>query len=260
MTERGVTITEDARDPFGGRGKEQYVRDVFDAIARPYDRMNLIITAGIFRRWERYFVEHLGVRPGMRVLDVACGTGELSLAVARLMGDSGEVVGLDLSPGMLAVAREKARTRPESRRVEFIEGNALHMPFPDDYFDLVLSGFALRNFADLPAALAEMVRVTRPGGRVTSLELSQPVNPLLAAPYKFYFFHIVPRLGRLVERTWGKPGGVTPYAWLAISLKGFPGAPALAAMIREQGLVQVGFRYLTGGIVAVHWGDKPGAA
>jgi len=250
-----VGATEKA-DPFGGRGKENYVRDVFDAIARPYDRMNLIITAGVFRRWERFFVQSLGVRPGMRVLDVACGTGELSFAVARLLGDRGEVVGLDLSQGMLAVAREKAGRRPEGRRVQFVEGNALHMPFADGEFDLVMSGFALRNFADLSQAIKEMVRVTRPGGRVTTLELTQPVNPFLALPYKFYFFHVVPWVGRVAERTWGKPGGITPYAWLATSLKGFPGAPALAELMQAGGLTNVGFRYLTGGIVAVHWGEK----
>lgn len=151
--------------PGPGTEKAAYIRQLFDTIAPGYDRMNRLMTLGQWRYWQWRLARRLEELPleGARVLDVACGTGEITALLARRVGPSGHVTGLDFSPGMLAVARRRLEEAGLAARVRLVQGDALAMPFPDGGFDLVTMGFALRNVADLDRALAEMVRVARPG-------------------------------------------------------------------------------------------------
>lgn len=240
--------------------KARYIQDLFNSIARRYDRMNLIMTGGVWRYWQRRFRQLAGFRPGERVLDVCCGTGDLSFMAARAVGPAGEVVGLDFSPGMLEVARERAAALgPDSSAMaplRWVEGDALALPFPEGSFDRVVTGFGMRNVADVSRAFQEMVRVLRPGGEVVCLELSHPPNPLLRAPYLAYFRHVIPLLGSWARHL--SPKGVpAPYEWLPRSLEGFPDQEGLAAILREAGLEDVRYTNLTGGIACIHQGRKP---
>ncbi len=235
--------------------KEEFVHRLFDAIADRYDLMNRVLTAGVWGRWLGAFRRAAVPPAGGTALDVGCGTADLTLIMAEAVGPGGRVVGLDLSEAMLAVARRKVRRRGLEGRVALVRGNALDLPFPADSFDLVASGFVLRNVAHLPRALEEMARVTRPGGRVVVLELSHPPLALVRVPFELYFRRVVPLLGRWAARR--LPGPVAPYDWLPLSWESFPDAPSLAALFRESGLADVEYRFLTGGIACLHWGRKP---
>jgi len=209
---------------------------MFDRIAPVYDVMNRVMTAGLDRRWRRLTAEAV-VRPGDRVLDAACGTGDLALEAARV---GGVVTGLDFSAAMLARARRKA---PE---LEWVQGDALALPFPDAHFDVATVGFGVRNLDDLEAGLRELRRVLRPGGRVAVLEITQPSGPLRHF-YSFWFDRVVPLLGRVL------PGGAA-YTYLPASVRRFPPPDALARLLREVGFESVEYRLLAGGIVALHTG------
>lgn len=234
--------------------KERFVRTVFDTIAPRYDFMNRVITGGAWCLWQRAFRRHAGLGPGDRVLDVGCGTGDLTLLAARLVGPQGRVVGVDLSPEMLAVARRKVERAGLAERIELAAANALDLPFPAAAFDAVISGFVLRNLADLDRGLAEMARVLRPGGRAAILEVSHPRHPLVALPFRLYFTRLVPLLGAWAARGWRGP--VAPYAWLPASWRSFPDAAALAARMRAAGFAAVHWLPLTGGIACLHLAEK----
>lgn len=238
-----------------GEEKERFVKGLFDTIARQYDAMNLIMTAGFWRAWQATFRGFNGVQPGDRVLDVGCGTADLCLILAGQVGPAGRVVGLDLSENMLAVGRHKVERSGCADRVELIQGNALELPFPDGSFDVVTSGFMLRNVADLARALREMARVVRPGGRVVTLELSHPRQPLLRAPFRLYMERAIPLMGAWAAKR--SRGPIAPYAWLPASWRGFPDAPGLARMLEEAGLTSVEYRPLTGGIACLHRAERP---
>jgi demethylmenaquinone methyltransferase / 2-methoxy-6-polyprenyl-1,4-benzoquinol methylase len=210
---------------------------MFDRIAPVYDVMNRLMTAGLDQRWRRLAVE-AAVRPGDRVLDACCGTGDLAIASLRV---AREVVGLDFSAAMLDRARHKAPA------IEWVEGDALAMPFPEEAFDAATVGFGVRNVSDLPAGLAELRRVLRPGGRLAVLEITQP-RGLLALFYGLWFDGLIPLLGKLV------PGG-SAYTYLPASVRRFPGPEELAEHMRAAGFEEVRFRRLGGGIVALHVGQ-----
>ena len=226
------------------------IRRIFGDIATVYDPMNRVITLGQWGRWQRRFLQLVAPAAGERCLDIATGTGDLAIMIAQVEPGI-HVTGLDLSREMLAVAEHKVRERGLGQRVELVEGNALHMPFADASFDLVTCGFGLRNFPDLPAALAEMRRVLRPGGRALSLEVSRPTNRLVLFGFKLFFYGIVPLLGRLA----GKGGAA--YAWLPESHRKFPGRAALSQLYRAAGFEPVEAWPLTLGSVAVHRGVAP---
>lgn len=244
--------------PGPGTEKAAYIRQLFDTIAPGYDRMNRLMTLGQWRYWQWRLARRLDELPleGARVLDVACGTGEITALLARRVGPSGHVTGLDFSPGMLAVARRRLEEAGLAARVRLVQGDALAMPFPDGGFDLVTMGFALRNVADLDRALAEMVRVARPGGRVLLLELSHSPWPWVRVPFRWYFERVVPAMGRWAARRWRGPGPA-PYAWLPQSVRGFPGAEELAARMAAAGLEGVRFWRMSAGIVCLHEGRRP---
>jgi demethylmenaquinone methyltransferase/2-methoxy-6-polyprenyl-1,4-benzoquinol methylase len=233
---------------------EERVTSVFRDIARVYDPMNRVLTFGQWGRWQRAFEAMAPLRAGMRVLDVGCGTGDLTLIVARRLGDSGRVVGLDLTPEMLIVAREKVAASGLGSRIELVQGNALELPFPDASFDAVTAGFSLRNMADLDGALREMHRVLRPGGFCLSLDVSKPTARPVRAVFLWFFYHVVPWIGALGGR------GRAPYAWLSESLRAFPDRRALSARFQAAGFVRVEDRALSFGAAALHRGWRAGGS
>jgi demethylmenaquinone methyltransferase / 2-methoxy-6-polyprenyl-1,4-benzoquinol methylase len=227
-----------------GRLSEPQVRAMFDRIARVYDLMNSVMTAGMHHRWRERAVEVSGVGPGGRALDVATGTGDLAIALERAVGSSGEVIGSDFSEQMLELARRK------SDAVKFEWANALELSYDSGYFDAVTVGFGARNFSDLPAGLREMARVTRSGGRVVVLEITTPQRPPLSFFFRIWFDRLVPMLGRIA-------GDPDAYSYLPSSVRRFPGPEALAGELAAAGLRDVRWLLTAGGIIAIHWGTKP---
>ncbi len=222
---------------------EPQVRAMFDRIARVYDRMNAVMTVGLDRHWRERAVDLAAAAPGDRVLDVATGTGDLALELARRVAPRGEVVGADFSEAMLDVAR----TKGSGAGVRFEVANALKLPYRDNEFDAATVGFGARNFSDLRRGLSEMVRVVRPGGRVVVLEITTPTRPPMSTVLGVWFDHIVPALGRLA-------GDPDAYEYLPNSVRRFPGPESLAAILWECGLRDVGYRLTAGGIIALHFG------
>jgi demethylmenaquinone methyltransferase/2-methoxy-6-polyprenyl-1,4-benzoquinol methylase len=219
-----------------GRLAPDAVRSMFDRISPVYDVMNRTMTMGLDQRWRRATVAAV-VQPGDRVLDACCGTGDLAIAA---LGAGGRVTGLDFSERMLERARSK------SAEVEWVQGDALALPFSDGSFDSATVGFGVRNLDDLERGLAELRRVLRPGGRLAILEITRP-RGVLTPFYKLWFDGFVPLLGKLL------PGGAA-YTYLPASVRRFPGPEDLAGLLSGAGFDDVRFRTFAGGIVALHIG------
>jgi demethylmenaquinone methyltransferase / 2-methoxy-6-polyprenyl-1,4-benzoquinol methylase len=219
-----------------GRLAPDAVRTMFDRISPVYDAMNRAMTLGLDRSWRRAAAAAV-VRPGDRVLDACCGTGDLALAAQRL---GGRVTGLDFSERMLERARRK------SAGVEWVQGDALALPFGDGEFDAATVGFGVRNLDDLERGLSELRRVLRSGGRVAILEITRP-RGLLAPFYRLWFDGLVPLLGKLL------PGG-SAYTYLPASVRRFPEPEEFAALLSAAGFQDVRWRSFAGGIVALHTG------
>jgi demethylmenaquinone methyltransferase / 2-methoxy-6-polyprenyl-1,4-benzoquinol methylase len=228
----------------GGTGTlaDAQVRQMFDRIAGVYDRMNSVMTAGMHHRWRERAVDLAAVGPRSRALDVATGTGDLAVELARRGAD---VVGCDFSEAMLEHARAKAPA------VRFEWADALALPYGDDSFDAATVGFGARNFSDLGQGLAEMARVVRPGGRVVVLEITTPQRPPLSTFFGLWFDRVVPRLGRLA-------GDPDAYAYLPASVRRFPGPDGLAAAMTAAGMERVRWILTAGGIIALHVGEVSG--
>jgi demethylmenaquinone methyltransferase/2-methoxy-6-polyprenyl-1,4-benzoquinol methylase len=232
-----------------GTLEEPQVRAMFDRIAGFYDVMNSVMTAGLHHAWRRRAVDLAEVGPGDRVLDVATGTGDLALELARRVGPDGQVVGSDFSEEMLARARLKAPDAPAPTTFEW--GNALALPYPDAEFAACTVGFGARNFSDLDQGLREMTRVVRPGGRVVVLEITTPTRPPLSTFYRLWFDRVVPLIGRAA-------GDPEAYSYLPNSVKRFPGPHELAARMDACGL-DVRYILTAGGIIALHVGTRRAA-
>jgi demethylmenaquinone methyltransferase / 2-methoxy-6-polyprenyl-1,4-benzoquinol methylase len=222
-----------------GTLEPESVRGMFDRIAPVYDGMNRVMTAGLDRRWRKLAAAEV-VWPGDRVLDACCGTGDLAVEAERR---GGRVVGLDFSERMLERARKK------SGAIEWVQGDALALPFGDGEFDAATVGFGVRNFADLEGGLRELARVLRPGGKVAVLEITRP-RGILRPFFRFWFDVLVPLAGRVL------PGGEA-YTYLPASVRRFPGPDDLSALFERAGFEDVRYRLLGGGIVALHVGVKP---
>jgi demethylmenaquinone methyltransferase/2-methoxy-6-polyprenyl-1,4-benzoquinol methylase len=222
-----------------GTLEPESVRGMFDRIAPVYDGMNRVMTAGLDRRWRKLAVAEV-VWPGDRVLDACCGTGDLAVEAERR---GGRVVGLDFSERMLERARKK------SGAIEWVQGDALALPFGDGEFDAVTVGFGVRNLADLEEGLRELARVLRPGGKLAVLEITRP-RGILRPFFRLWFDVLVPLAGRVV------PGGEA-YTYLPASVRRFPGPDDLSALFERAGFEDVRYRLLGGGIVALHVGVKP---
>lgn len=227
--------------------KAARVRGVFDSVAQKYDIMNDLMSGGLHRAWKAYTVAVAAVQPGHRVLDIAGGTGDLSRAFARAVGPSGLVVHTDINEAMLRVGRD--RLIDEGLALPTNLCDAEKLPYPDNSFDRVSVAFGLRNMTHKDAALAEMCRVLKPGGRLLVLEFSKVAAPL-AKPYDWYSFNILPKLGQMIA------GDAESYRYLAESIRMHPDAQTLKAMMKLAGFGHVDVHKLTAGVVALHVGIK----
>ena len=266
-------------DARAGRLEAVQVRAMFDRVAGVYDLLNTVMTAGLHHRWRSRAVDFAKVGPGDRVLDVATGTGDLAIELARRVSPGGKVVGSDFSEAMLALARLKGAkalpgvpsvdssgsngvSRSGAASLSFEWGDALELPYADDSFDAATVGFAARNFSDLGLGLREMARVVRPGGRVVVLEMTTPTRPPLSLFYRVWFDRVVPLIGslagglaRLRGRPAADPAQVTlaeAYTYLPNSVKRFHSPVALAAEMERAGCTDIGYVLMAGGIIAVH--------
>ncbi len=234
-----------------GEAKSKYVHQVFESIAKDYDRMNSLLSFRMHKLWRRFAMRKMQIEPGDKAIDVCCGTCDWTISLARA-SKYGQIVGLDFSKKMLEVGEIKVSREKLSRQIELVQGDAMDMPFPDNTFDHATIGFALRNVPDLVQVLKEMKRVVKPGGQVVSLELSKPGFPLFRAVYYFYFERILPWLGKLFANRYEQ------YRWLPESLAHFPDYKKLEKLMKEEaGLEDVKVYPLTGGITALHIGRKP---
>jgi demethylmenaquinone methyltransferase/2-methoxy-6-polyprenyl-1,4-benzoquinol methylase len=261
--ERDVPDTKDAGPLPPPEKKAFYVREMFGAIARRYDLMNHLMTLGRDQHWRRYTVSQLDLPSGSpaaedgrpadterapcAVLDVATGTGDLALEVLH-QAPNCTVVGLDIVPQMLSLAQQKAAASEAS--LPLAGGDALQLPFGEAVFDGVVTGFAMRNVTDIPAAFAEMARVTRPGGRMACLEIAKPQAPIFRQLYALYFYHLVPLIGGWIT---GEPSA---YTYLPHSLTAFLTPDEIAEVMRQTGWREVHYRRLMLGTVAVHVGTR----
>jgi len=229
--------------------KAARVRDVFSSVAGNYDLMNDLMSMGVHRAWKAAFVKKIMVRPGMKFLDVAGGTGDIAFRLREKTGNSGEITVCDINPDMLRVGQARAIDRgilgPNSG-LRWVCGNAEAVPTPDSTYDVYTIAFGLRNVTDIPAALAEARRVLRPGGQFFCLEFSKVVLPVLDRIYDGYSFTVLPKLGRYVARD------EAAYRYLAESIRKFPDQDTLLGLIAEAGLEQGWVANLSGGIAAIH--------
>jgi demethylmenaquinone methyltransferase/2-methoxy-6-polyprenyl-1,4-benzoquinol methylase len=232
-------MTRDTLDP-------REVERMFDRIAGPYDMMNRVMTAGLDRRWRELAAEATGLGNGATALDACCGTGDLSLSLARLVGRGGQVTGLDFSGEMLERARKKAR-QANAAEITWVQGDATRMPFADNSFAAATIGFGLRNLPDPEDGLRELARVVRPGGKVVVLEITQPASGPLKPFYGVWFDRVVPALGKVLDND--------AYSYLPASVRRFPPPGELGAMFWRAGMRDVRYRLLASGIVALHTGE-----
>ncbi|GAA3548655.1 bifunctional demethylmenaquinone methyltransferase/2-methoxy-6-polyprenyl-1,4-benzoquinol methylase UbiE [Zobellella aerophila] len=230
--------------------KEQMVASVFHSVAAKYDVMNDLMSFGIHRLWKRFTIDCSGIRKGQKVLDLAGGTGDLTAKFSRIVGDSGQVVLADINDSMLKVGRDKLRNKGLGNNIAYVQANAEHLPFPDNYFDVITIAFGLRNVTNKDQALASMFRVLKPGGRLLVLEFSKPQHEVMSKLYDFYSFNILPRMGSLVAND------SDSYQYLAESIRMHPDQETLKAMMEEVGFEQTEYFNLTDGIVALHRGFK----
>ncbi|MFN5165597.1 MAG: bifunctional demethylmenaquinone methyltransferase/2-methoxy-6-polyprenyl-1,4-benzoquinol methylase UbiE [Pseudomonadota bacterium] len=227
--------------------KARRVRGVFDSVASRYDLMNDVLSFGMHRLWKGYAVAVAGVRPGMSVLDIAGGTGDLARRFAEAVGERGRVVLTDINETMLRTGRD--RLLDDGVALPAVACDAERLPFADASFDLVSVAFGLRNMTHKEAALAEMARVLRTGGRLLVLEFSRPA-PLLRRPYDWYSFHVMPRLGGWIA------SDADSYRYLAESIRMHPDQETLKAMMQGCGFAHVDVHNRAGGIVALHVGVR----
>lgn len=234
-----------------GERRAQRVNDLFGGIARRYDLINDLQSFGLHRLWKRRLVTLAGVRSGQQALDVCCGTGDVALRLAR---GGARVVGLDFSEPMLRVARERTRAAtvgPNDLDLEFVQGDALDLPFEANTFHAVTISYGLRNLADLERGLRELWRVARPDGRLVALDFGKPANPLWRRIYFAYLRGVVPWLGRLLV------GNPEAYAYILESLGQYPGQHHVADLMRELPMTDIRVLNLLGGMMSIHSAIKP---
>ena len=236
---------------FSGKDKATYVRETFNSIAGNYDLMNSLMSLGMDKGWRRVVVREVGAGKGKKILDVCCGTGQLSLELSKVMGKEGQVTGLDFSPKMLEVAKNTLAHSPQKDQVRFLQGDAMQLPFEDNSFDGTTVGWGLRNLPDLRQGIREMARVVKPGGKVVSLDMAKPTLPVFKQVYWLYFEKLVPLMGKI----WAKKASA--YRYLHDSALEFPPQQELARIFSECGLERTKYINLMGGVVAVVVGTKP---
>ncbi|HAF92512.1 MAG TPA: bifunctional demethylmenaquinone methyltransferase/2-methoxy-6-polyprenyl-1,4-benzoquinol methylase UbiE, partial [Pseudomonas sp.] len=196
--------------------KAQKVAEVFHSVAAKYDLMNDLMSGGIHRLWKRFTIELSGARQGNRILDIAGGTGDLTRQFSRIVGPTGEVVLADINASMLKVGRDKLLDKGVAGNVKFVQADAEKLPFPDNHFDVVTIAFGLRNVTHKEDAIASMLRVLKPGGRLLVLEFSKPTNQLFSKAYDAYSFSLLPMMGKLITND------ADSYRYLAESIRMHP--------------------------------------
>lgn len=231
--------------------KARKVAGVFHSVAAKYDIMNDLMSAGVHRLWKRATVEMSAVRPGHKVLDLAGGTGDLAAKFSHLVGDAGQVVLADINGSMLSLGRDKLLNAGIAKNVAFAQSDAQYLPFKDNTFDCVSIAFGLRNVTDKDLALAAILRVLKPGGRLLILEFSTPTSSTLETLYDKYSFHVLPFMGKLVAND------ADSYRYLAESIRKHPDQARLKGMMETAGFAQCTYTNMTGGVVALHKGFKP---
>ena len=258
-------MTEKEQTHFGyetidSEEKEGRVGAVFDSVAGKYDLMNDVMSAGIHRAWKNWYVWQTGVKPGEAVLDLAAGTGDITLRLAKRMRGKGagadiegRLVSSDINAAMLKIGEERLTNKGWLKNLEFIIANAEALPFADNSFDLITMAFGLRNVTHQDKALAEMARVLKPGGRVLVLEFSRPKNAVINRFYDWYSFTFLPKMGALIAKD------ADSYQYLAESIRMHPPQEELKAMFAAAGLTDCEYQNLSNGIVAIHKGVKPHA-
>lgn len=229
--------------------KEERVHHVFEKIYDNYDKMNSVISFKQHIKWRSDTMKIMNVLPGTKALDVCCGTGDWTIALADAVGPTGKVFGLDFSQNMLKVGMDKVE-KLKLEQVTLIHGNAMELPFPDDSFDYVTIGFGLRNVPDYLQVLKEMYRVLKPGGVAVCLETSQPTLLGYKQLYYFYFRFIMPIFGKIFAKSFKE------YSWLQESARQFPGMKELVYMFENAGFKEVFYKPYSGGVAAVHFGRK----
>ncbi len=250
---RGEQSSSGATTHFGYKDvavgeKTRLVHNVFESVAGKYDVMNDLMSLGIHRLWKRHFIAISGIQPGQRVLDLAGGTGDIAALMSKQVGAHGSVVLSDINDAMLAVGRQRMEDRGLVGNIEYALANAEKLPFADAEFDAVTIAFGLRNVTDQPAALKEMLRVLKPGGRAMILEFSKVEFDPLQKIYDTYSFSILPKLGKVIAND------EDSYRYLAESIRKHPDQDTLAGMMEDAGFKNVTYRNMTGGIVAIHSG------
>lgn len=231
------------------QSKEERVHKVFEKIYGNYDKMNSVISFQQHKRWRKDTMKRMNVQKGNAALDVCCGTADWTIAMADAVGTSGEVFGLDFSKNMLKIGQEKVEHLHKDN-VTLIHGNAMELPFEDNRFDYVTIGFGLRNVPDYLQVLKEMRRVLKPGGIAVCLETSQPTMFGFKQLYYLYFRFIMPLFGRIFAKSYQE------YSWLQESARDFPGMVELKNMFEQAGFKNVRFKPYSGGVAAVHIGEK----
>ncbi|MGY6277600.1 bifunctional demethylmenaquinone methyltransferase/2-methoxy-6-polyprenyl-1,4-benzoquinol methylase UbiE [Methylomonas sp. MgM2] len=230
--------------------KVALVRGVFDSVANQYDLMNDLMSLGIHRIWKRIAVQLANVREGDRVLDLAGGTGDLTVLYEKRVGKTGQIVLADINAAMLRTGRDRLINRGLAGNIRYAQVNAECLPFADNSFDCVTIGFGLRNVTDKDAALRSMYRVLKPGGRLIVLEFSHPTDPVTEKLYDFYSFKLLPKIGAVVAKD------EDSYRYLAESIRMHPRQDDLKRMMEEAGFERCEYFNMTQGIVAVHRGYK----
>lgn len=249
-------MTEEQKIGVQFQGKEDYVQEVFDDISGFYDKMNNIMTFGMVKGWQNFLMKKTEIKAGDHALDVGTGTGEMAFELAQLVGEGGHVIGLDLSHDMLKVARQKASALKLPCNVEFVQGNALELPYEDDSFDGATSGFALRNVTDIQKVIFEMRRVVKPGKKVVCIEIAEPKFILFKWGFRFHFGKVVPWVGHFFDKGKSIQGRQPAYTWLRDSFNGFPYGEDMAAIFRAAGLQNVKYYPKCLGSVNIYEGTK----
>ncbi|NQS75487.1 MAG: demethylmenaquinone methyltransferase [Peptococcaceae bacterium] len=235
----------------GDRDKSRYVKDTFNSIAKSYDLMNTLMTFGLDKSWRRLAVKHSGLEEGGMGLDICCGTGMLAIEQARAAGPTGRVIGLDFSKNMIEMAQQNIKDFSFKDNVQFIQGDAMALPFENNCFDCVTVGWGLRNVPDVLRVVQEMARVVKPGGKVISLDMAQPAAPVFKEFYWLCFDRIIPAVGKLLS------GNKKAYEYFYNSARGFMCQQELADLFAQAGLDETRYLNLCGGVVAIVEGKKP---
>ncbi|MCS4542465.1 MAG: bifunctional demethylmenaquinone methyltransferase/2-methoxy-6-polyprenyl-1,4-benzoquinol methylase UbiE [Euryarchaeota archaeon] len=236
---------------FNTEKKAEYVQKMFSAIVDKYDLLNTLLSLNRDKYWRKFTAIKSELKPGGRAIDVATGTGELAIELAKLVGANGKVVGVDFVKKMLAKAQEKIKNTKYEKIIEFIAQKAENLPFLDNTFDCATISFALRNVTDVKKTFEEMTRVVKAGGKVISLEFTQPKNFLFRKIYYFYILKVLPIIGGLVSKR------KDAYVYLPNSVINFPSKEKLKKIMEDVGLKNIKIYNLTCGVVAIHIGIKP---